>query len=258
MKNSTKPLQNKTALITGASSGIGYATALRLAQAGCNLNLVSRREERLVELKNFVEKEFSIKATIVAGDITQSETIDKMSKLNFFESDILINNAGAAFGRDEVKDLKLSDIKSTIELNVIAPFHLISLTLPSMLKKEEGDIISIGSISGQDPYPGAATYCASKAALKTFQQSLRQEVYGKNIRVMLISPGMVESEFSLARWKQNSEMAKATYKGMTPLTPDDIALEVLHVLTNPRRGYVDDLVILATDQGGAVLVRRKT
>lgn len=255
---SMQNLKNITALITGASSGIGHATAVKLASHGCNLNLVARREDRLLELKRSIQNDYKVKVALVAGDITQQQTIESMQQANFFKSDILINNAGMARGKDEVKDLKYSDLKSMIDLNVIAAFHLISLTLPHMLNQARGDIISVGSIAGQDPYPGGAVYCASKAALKTFHQALRQEVYGKNVRIMMISPGMVETEFSLARWKNDQDKAKATYKGMTPLTAQDVADEIFHMLNNSRRAYIDDLVLLATDQGGATLVSRKT
>ena len=250
-------LKNHTALITGASSGIGFATALRLAEEGCNLNLVARRQDRLTELKAIIEKKFSTKVTFIAGDITRDETIQKMTDQGFFESDILVNNAGAAIGRDEVKDLKTADLKSVIELNVIAAFRMIQSVVPSMLKKGHGDIVSLGSIAAVDPYAGGATYCATKAALKTFHEALRQEVYGKNIRVMMVSPGMVETEFSLARFNQDQEKAQATYRGMTPLTSDDVAREIVHLLTNPRHATVAELVLLATDQGGATLVRRQ-
>lgn len=250
------PMKSKSVLITGASSGIGHATAVTLAKLGHNLNLVARRKDRLEQIQHSLQNDFKIKVNIVVGDITKPATIAQMEQAHFFQSDILINNAGAAFGKDEVKDLKAHDLRSMIELNVISAFEIIRLCLPSMLAKGQGDIISVGSIAGQDPYAGGAVYCASKAALKTFHQALRQEVYGQNIRIMMISPGSTESEFSLARWNQDATKAKATYAGMTPLTPQDIADQIVHMLASPRRAYIDDLVILATDQGGAMLVKR--
>ncbi|MFZ4714955.1 MAG: SDR family NAD(P)-dependent oxidoreductase [Bacteriovoracaceae bacterium] len=257
LKTTSFELKNLKALVTGATSGIGQAMAVRLASEGVHLNLVARRIDRLSDLKKYCEDHYKVKVRLVEGDLTQEETIQKMKSHDFFQSNILINNAGAAFGRDEVKDLKVVDMTSMIELNVISAFRLIREILPSMIAAGQGDIISLGSVAGLEPYAGGATYCASKAALKAFHEALRHEIYGQNIRVMMMSPGMVETEFALVRWKNDAEKARATYQGMTPLTAQDVARQMVIMLQNPRHAAIDDLVFLSTDQGGAALVKRK-
>lgn len=257
INDSSESLQGKTALITGASSGIGWSTALRLAKHGCHLRLVARRADRLEALKNFCQKNYSVQVDFVMGDLNQTETFQKMQDQHFFDSSIVINNAGIALGRDEVSVISAEDLDAMLEINVRSSFQLIRAVIPQFLKNGVGDLISVGSIAGIEPYPGGATYCATKAALRTFHQSLRQEVYGKNIRIMMIEPGMVETEFSLTRWKQDASKAKATYEGMTPLTADDVSRAMVFMLEQPRHVLIDDLVQLATDQGGAALVRRQ-
>jgi len=257
IKTNSFEIKDSTALVTGATSGIGLATSLQLASHGCHLRLVARREERLIELKKHCAEKYKINVEFIVGDVTHEKTIQEMRDQKFFESPILINNAGAAFGRAEVKDFTISDMEKTIQLNVIAAFRIIREALPYMIQKGMGDIVSLSSVAGLDPYAGGATYCASKAALKTFHQALLKEIYGQNIRVMMISPGMVETEFALVRWNQDQEKAKATYQGMSPLTPHDVARQILHMLTNPRHASIHELVFLTTDQGGAALVKRK-
>lgn len=251
-------LNNKTALVTGASSGIGMSTALMLAQNGVHLKLSGRRVERLTEMKNFCEKEFKVTVDYVQGDLTEAKTFEEMKQKHFFDADILINNAGLALGRDEVAYAQWDDFEQMIEVNFTAAIKMIHQVLPSMLKKGLGDIVTIGSIAGHQSYPLGSVYCASKAAMTAFHKSLRLETYGKNIRCMLVSPGMVNTEFSQTRFKGDMEKAKAVYQGMSPIKPQDIAAQILHMLKNPRYVNVDDIIVLSTDQGDATTVRRKS
>lgn len=251
-------LNNKKALITGASSGIGMATAIELAKKGVELFLVARRKERLEFIKGEILKHYpGSKINLVCGDLTHPTTFQKMEEMNAFAVDILINNAGIALGRETVQNSSTSDWEAMINLNILTTFKISKIVLTHLLQKGGGDLIHLSSIAAYESYPGGSLYCATKHALRAFVESMRKEVFGKNIRVMLISPGMVETEFSLVRFKGDSERAKEIYQGMTPLTPRDIAMSILHHLESPTHVVHCETIMFPVDQGSVLHVQRK-
>ena len=256
-KYSQESLQGKTALITGASAGIGQSTAFFLASQGANLNLVARRTEKLESLsKAILEENPNIKVDYLSMDINSPDCIGALQSKGFFESDIFINNAGLAIGKDFVGELKTEDIDKVLTTNLTSSIKLVNEVVKKMKVKQFGDVVNICSIAAHEAYAGGSIYCASKFGLRAYSDSLRKETHGQNIRVINISPGMVETEFSQVRFN-DVEKAKAVYAGMTPLTADDIAYQILNALKSPRHVNIDEVIILATDQGSATTVKRK-
>jgi 3-hydroxy acid dehydrogenase / malonic semialdehyde reductase len=245
-------LSGKKILITGASSGIGSALAHELYERGAKLYLVARREERLVELAQ------KLNAQYLVADITNSNFLSQLQDTWGLEFDGLINNAGLAIGKSHVADSDPNDWDAMLETNVTALFRLTHAVLPSMLKNQHGDILNVCSIAGHLSYAGGAVYCATKHAVSAFTKALREETCGQNVRVMQISPGMVETEFSLVRFQGDKSKAQDVYQGMTPLTAQDIARQMIFMLEQPRHVCIDEIVTMPTDQGSPnKVVRRK-
>ena len=251
-------LQNKSALITGASSGIGKATALALGQKGCELYLIARREDRLKK----VEQEIlalnpQSKGHLIVSDVNANDLSKKIAEVSKEKIDILINNAGLALGREKVEASKLEDWDAMISTNITANFRLVHLVLPWMLKNGGGDIINLCSVAGHYTYSGGAVYCATKHAIKAFTRVLREETCGRNIRVMQISPGMVDTEFSSVRFKGDMKSAEAVYANMTPLHGEDIARMMTFMLEQPRHVVIDEIITMPSDQGAPTTISRK-
>lgn len=245
-------LKGKSALITGASAGIGAETALQLAALGVKVFGVARRLERL--------KELSKKADLiepVVCDLTKSlAPIEKLISKN--QIDILVNNAGLAKGRRGLDETQEADIDLVLETNIRSLLKLTKLVLPQMISRGTGDIVNLGSVAGLFAYPGGTVYCASKFAVHGISQALRMDLIGKDIRVIEICPGMVETEFSVVRYGGDTEKAKKVYEGMTPLTAKDIAETILFSLSRPRHVNIQNLVIMPTDQAAITMVHRKS
>ncbi len=250
---SMENLKNKRVLITGASSGIGKAVAISLSEAGAELFLVARREEKLKELQS----ELGSKVHILAADVNDKTLFQKLSAFTNEKIDILINNAGLALGRDKVETSQWTDMESMIETNITANFRVAHAVVPWMLKSGGGDIINLCSIAGHHTYPGGAVYCATKHAVLAFTRALREETAGKNLRVMQISPGMVDTEFSTVRFKGNAELAETVYKGMKPLLAEDISEMMMFMLTRPRHVVIDEIITMPEAQGSPTTVVRK-
>jgi 3-hydroxy acid dehydrogenase/malonic semialdehyde reductase len=244
----------KRVLITGASSGIGRALAVMLSEKGYELFLVARREEKLHELKSLLTNS---KVHIIPCDLNKPDSLDKIKDVTKSHIDILINNAGLALGRDKVHDGQLDDWSQMIDTNITANFRMVHLVLPWMIQHGLGDIINLCSIAGHYAYQGGAVYCATKHAVKAFTRALREETAGQNIRVMQISPGMVQSDFSKVRFKGNDKLADAVYSGMTPLTPEDIASMMLFMLERPRHVVIDEIITMPQDQGSPTTIVRR-
>lgn len=244
----------KRVLITGASSGIGRALAIMLSEKGYELFLVARREDKLQELKKEL---INSSVHIIPCDVNRPEAFEKIKSVTNSHVDILINNAGLALGRDKVQDGQLDDWSQMIETNVTANFRMVHLVLPWMMNQGRGDIINLCSIAGHYAYQGGAVYCATKHAVNAFTRALREETAGKNIRVMQISPGMVNSDFSKVRFKGNHELADSVYAGMTPLTPEDVASMMLFMLERPRHVVIDEIITMPQDQGSPTTIVRR-
>lgn len=250
--------QKLKALITGASSGIGRATALSLAERGHELFLIARRQDKLEEVLSDIKRLHpTCIVHLIAMDINDPAIGEKVAKICSGHIDILINNAGLALGREKVQDSHTHDWEAMISTNITANFRMVHLVLPWMIQNGRGDIINLCSVAGHYTYSGGAVYCATKHAVKAFTRVLREETCGKNIRVMQISPGMVNTDFSVVRFRGDKKTADSVYQGMTPLTPEDIARMIMFMLEQPRHVVIDEIITMPTDQGSPTLVHRK-
>lgn len=249
----------KYALITGASAGIGAATAAELAGLGYSLILIARRKENLTLLKKSISKKHpKIDIQIHTFDITDSKLLKsffkKISNLKD-QIEVLVNNAGLARGVDKIPDAKLEDWEEMIQTNLTALLKVTRYTLP-LLSKKTGFIVNLGSVAGRWVYPRGGVYCATKHAVHAFSEGLRMDLLGTGIRVCTIAPGMVETEFSEVRLK-DKEKAKNIYKGMSPLLAQDIARTISWVISQPSHVNIQELVIYPTDQAAIGQVHRR-
>lgn len=245
-------LSQKTAIVTGASSGIGAATTRLLASLGCSVLAVARREERLQSMKN----EFPDLITPVVQDVTKDlNTLE--AAIQNLKIDILVNNAGGALGREAIQDCPREKWQGMIDMNVKGLIQVTQLVLPKMLEQKSGDIVNLGSIAGQESYGGGSIYCATKFAVKAMTQAWQEDVLGKGIRVMAIHPGLVETEFSLVRFSGDEDQAKQVYQGMTPLYAEDIAQSIVWMLSQPKHVNIPSLTILPTHQASAKAIYRE-
>jgi|SRR5690606_31666399 len=249
---------NKTALITGATSGIGRATAVAFANEGYNLVLCGRRNEILGEL----EKELSkiVTVTTLQFDVQDKNAVfDKIKGLpeEFRNIDILINNAGNAHGLDPVQNGDVDDWDAMIDINIKGLLYVSKAILPQMVKRKSGHIINIGSIAGKEVYPNGNVYCASKFAVDAITQGMRIDLNSSGIKVGVVNPGLVQTEFSRVRFKGDEERAEKVYEGMQPLSPEDIAEIITFVVRRPAHVNIADLLVLPTAQANSTIVKRK-
>lgn len=243
-------------LITGATAGIGEATARLCAEKGHSLILLGRRRDRLQR----IQQELSAKASVevISLDLTIKEEVS--SFLSKWEAplssvDVLINNAGLAKGTEKLQDSKLEDLEAMMQTNVMGLLYLTRGILPHMVQRQSGHIVNLGSVAGRWIYPGGAVYCASKFAVRALTEGLRMDLLGKNIRVTNIEPGMVNTEFSLVRLGDQNK-ADSVYAGMKPLTAEDIAETIVWTLERPKHVNIQELVIYPTDQAAVGQVHR--
>jgi len=248
----------KTALITGATSGIGRATAQRFAEHGIRLVLCGRRQERLAELK----EQLSVLTEVVT---LQFDIGDKAAVFGAFSSlpsefstiDILVNNAGNAHGLEPIQEGDTDDWDAMIDSNIKGLLYISRAVLPGMVERRSGHIINIGSISGKEVYANGTVYCATKFAVDALNRGMRLDLNSVGIRVGAIHPGMVETEFSEVRFKGDSDRAKSVYQGLQPLRPEDIADVIHFVVTRPYHVNIADLLILPTAQASTTMVNRQ-
>ncbi len=244
----------KRALITGASSGIGRAMALAMGEKGYELFLVARRKDKLEEVASLIKS----KVHLIIADVNDPKLSEIISNATNNDLDILINNAGLALGREKVESGKFEDWQQMIDTNISGNFKMVNIVLPMLLKKGGGDIINLCSIAGHYTYQGGAVYCATKHAVLAFTRALREETAGRNIRVMQISPGMVDTEFSTVRFKGDTKTADAVYAGMKPLLGEDIARMMMFMLEQPRHVVIDEIITMPQDQGSPTTVHRRS
>ena len=251
------PLKSKIALITGASSGIGRSTAHQLAMRGCELILVARRKEKLQEVRLEILREHPLCIIHLLNFDVNDPALYAELKKNWTHIDILINNAGLAIGREKFESTNFEEQMQVINTNMIAAFKMVHTVLPGMLERSYGDVINLCSVAGRLTYQGGAIYCASKHAVSAFTKTVREETCGKNVRIMQISPGMVETDFSKVRFRGDQKAADSVYEKMNPITPDDIARMMVFMLEQPRHVTVDEIITMATDQGTPTHVVRR-
>ena len=250
--------QNKTALITGATSGIGRATAHELAKHGIKLILCGRRQERLDTIKRALSKQTDV-MTLNFDVRNKKDVFLKIKSLPkvFLTIDILINNAGNAHGLDNIQEGNLEDWDAMIDINVKGLLYVSKAVLPTMLLSQSGHIINIGSTAGKEVYPKGNVYCASKYAVDAINQGMRIDLNGKGIKVGAINPGMVATEFSEVRFKGDTQKATKIYQGFTPLQAKDIAEIIWFTVTRPAHVNIADLTVMALDQASSTIVNKK-
>ena len=242
-------LSGKTAIVTGASSGIGAATVRKLRGAGVRVAGGARRVERL-------EADVALALDVRDEESCREFVAKAVSELGGVV-DVLFNNAGLALGRYPFDDSNPDDEATVLHTNVDGVLRMTRLTLPHL--RDGGHIVFTGSVAGRQAYPNAASYVASKFAVRGFVYALREDLLGRPIRITTVDAGLVESEFSLVRYRGDEDMAKAVYEGVDPVTPDDVADCVLFALTRPPHVNVDEIVVKALAQSsGARVVRRES
>lgn len=254
-------LDGQVAYITGASAGIGAAIARRLAEHGAAVVLGARRQDQLDEVADALRRDVpGARVTALPLDVNDDDSVDAFLRLAEERAGpptVLVNNAGLARGTEKVEDAEPRDWDVMLDTNVRAVVHITRKVVPGLLARGGGDVVMIASVAGSDPYPGGSVYCATKAAVQAFAGALRQETLGRNVRVLTFDPGLVETEFSVVRFKGDAERAKKPYEGIEPLTADDVADCVAFALTRPRHVSLDRMLILATAQAGTKMVARQ-
>lgn len=250
---------NRFVLITGASSGIGRATAVRLAAEGKHLILVARRKDKLDELASELKgkgKKAGMNVQVYALDVTDRKAVQTLfESLKKDELEAVINNAGAALGRDPLETASDDDLQGMIDLNISAFLQVAKLSIP-FLRKTRGHLVNMGSIAGLEVYENGTTYCGTKHFVHAISKGLRQELLGSGVRVTTIAPGAVETEFSVVRFHGDAAKAKAMYQGFEPLRGEDIADAVWFALSRPPHVNIDQLTILATAQASATKIAK--
>jgi 3-hydroxy acid dehydrogenase/malonic semialdehyde reductase len=251
----------KIALITGATSGIGKATALLLAKNGFDVIITGRRKNLLTAFAGEIQRTTGQHALALAFDIRKLEDVQKNidSLYNGWENiEVLINNAGLAAGLSPVQDGLPDDWERMIDTNIKGLLYISKAVIPLMIRKGSGHIINIGSIAGKEVYINGNVYCATKHAVDALTRGMRMELLQHNIKVTSISPGAVETEFSIVRFHGDEALARNVYKGFTPLDADDIADAILYTLTRPAHVNINDMLIMPAAQANATVFNRKT
>ncbi len=246
----------ETIMITGATSGIGLATAEAFAKRASadkpiELLILGRRMDRLEAFAERWRGIAGVGVVCVKLDVRDNAAVKKFGE-KFQDSlarlDILVNNAGLAAGRDPIQSGNIDDWEQMIDTNLKGLLYVTRLVTPHLIKRGAGHIVNIGSVAGRAAYRQGAVYCATKFGVRAINDGLRMDLLGSGVRVTSIDPGMVDTEFSLVRFKGNEEIAKAIYKDFTPLTAEDIANSILWVTSVPKHVNVQEMLIMPTDQ----------
>ena len=245
----------KQALITGATSGIGRATAVRLAQLGYDITATGRRAERLEELRREIEAAGGCCRTL-CFDVREQEQVRRALE-PLERVDLLVNNAGLAAGLEHIDRGDTRDWDAMIDTNVKGLLYVTRAIAPKMTAAGGGHIVNIGSIAGTEPYENGAVYCASKHAVHAISQSMRADLLADGIRITEIRPGMVETEFSEVRFHGDRARAKAVYAGVEPLSGADIAEAIAWAVQLPARMNVNEMVLMPSQQAGSYYTHRK-
>jgi 3-hydroxy acid dehydrogenase/malonic semialdehyde reductase len=239
------------ALITGATSGIGEATALLLSKNNYNIIITGRRKEKLDLLSEKITAETKSDVLTLNFDIRslpENEAAISSLPTEWQNIDVLINNAGLAAGFNSTQDGVIDDWERMIDTNIKGLLYITRLISPKMIARGIGHIINISSIAGKETYPFGNVYCATKHAVQSVTKGMRIDLLKYGIKVSSVSPGAVETEFSLVRFNGDRNKAKQVYKGFTPLNAQDIAETILFIVTRPKHVNIDDVLIMPTDQ----------
>ncbi len=248
---------SEIAVITGASSGIGEATARHLVRAGYDVVLGARRVDRLEALKSALEAEFPERiVSALPLDVTDVASVDAFVAA-IDRADVLVNNAGGAIGSESIADADEADWQAMYDTNVLGVLRVTQRLLPKLRESPSATVVTIGSVAALVPYVGGAGYNAAKHAVRAVTRVLRLELHGEPIRVAEIDPGMVETEFSVVRYRGDEDAAAKVYDGVDALSADDVADAVTWVVTRPPHVNIDSIVIMPRDQVGPGQVKRR-
>jgi len=253
-------LRGRWALVTGATSGFGLATARALAAEGCHVAITGRREDRLRATAAEIAKGYKVETVPLrfdVRDLAQVRSALEGAPGLLGKLDILVNNAGLALALDPLQAGDPADWDQMIDTNVKGLLYVSRTVLPGMVERERGHVVNIGSIAGHQTYAGGAVYSATKYAVRAITDALRYDVLGKGIRVSNVEPGLAETEFGEVRFKGDAARAKTVYEGMTALSAEDVAEAVVWCLTRPAHVNVQSVLILPTDQASAHAVNRR-
>lgn len=246
-----KALAGRRALVTGASVGIGRATAILMAEAGAEVTLLARRKDRLEAAARLCPG-----AHIVAADVRDAEQLAR--ELAGREFDLLVNNAGLALGVDRLPAGSPAEWSTVIDTNIKGVLNVLAAVLPGMVARGHGDVVTLGSVAGRQVYPGGAVYCASKHAVRALYEALRLDLAGSGLRLTTVDPGLVGgTEFSQVRLRGDLERARAVYAGLEPLRPEDVAEAIVWAVTRPPHVNVGEIVMWASAQASTTVVTRK-
>jgi serine 3-dehydrogenase len=248
----------KTVLITGASSGIGLACARALSAVGARLILAARRSDRLKTVTSSLAEEdtdvLALELDVRGADAVQKAIEDLPS--DWSDIDVLVNNAGLSKALDPAYGNRVEDIDAMVDTNVKGLLYVTRAVVPTMVARGEGHIVNIGSTAGHEVYPGGTVYCATKHAVGAITRGLKMDLHGTGVRVSSVDPGLVETEFSEVRFDGDKERAEKVYRGMTPLTPEDVADAVLYCVLRPAHVNISEIILMPTDQSSSTMVRR--
>lgn len=251
---------NKIALITGATSGIGRAVADIFAENKYNLIVTGRRSERLQELKVALEQQHGIEVLALCFDVRDNdEVVRNIASLpvEWRNIDVLVNNAGLAVGLNHIQDGVLDDWERMIDTNIKGLLYVTRAVSPLMVARNSGHIVNICSVAGKEVYENGNVYCATKHAVDALSKAMRIDMLGHNIKVTNICPGAVETEFSIVRFKGDTQRAAGTYKGIEPLTGRDIAECIYFAVSLPQHVCINDMMIMPTAQADSRTFNRK-
>ncbi len=254
-------LANKIVLITGASSGIGYACAEEFAAAGARLILAARRKDRIDALSKELEKQHKTRSLAIQLDVRDQKAVQKSIEglpKEWASIDVLVNNAGLSRGIDKLHVAKINDWEEMIDTNIKGLLYVSRAILPGMVERKSGMIINIGSIAGHEVYPGGNVYCATKHAVDAITRGLRWDLVDTPVRVCTVDPGLVETEFSMVRFRGDEAKAKKVYENVKVLEGKDVAEAVVFCATRPQHVQIGELLILPTIQAAPTMVYRPT
>lgn len=253
-------LMGRTILITGASSGIGMAMAKLFSREGARLVLCARRMDRLLLLAEELRASHGTDVFTMGLDVRDRRQVERAFQVElpatFRNIDVLINNAGLSRGLEPLHKGDQDDWEEMIHTNISGLLHVTRQILPAMLARGRGDVVNIASTSSHEVYPGGAVYCATKHAVDALSRGLRMDLVDSPLRVIQISPGMVDTEFSLVRFHGDHDRAASVYAGMTPLSAEDVADAAMFALTRPPHVQVGEIVLWPTSQAASTLVAR--
>ncbi|MBX6358563.1 MAG: SDR family NAD(P)-dependent oxidoreductase [Acidobacterium ailaaui] len=253
-------LKGKIVFITGASAGIGQATARAFAREGARLLLAARRLERLENMKPELLEAGADAIYTLALDVRNREQVEQQIRSlpeEWQPIDVLINNAGLSRGLDKVYEAKVEDWEEMIDTNVKGMLYVTRAVVPGMVARGRGHIVNLGSTAGEMTYPGGSVYCGTKAAERAINDGLRQDLLGTPVRVTSIDPGMVETEFSEVRFHGDKERAAKVYQGLMPLTPADVADAIVWAVSRPAHVNIARVLMTSIDQANSLLFHRK-